>query len=223
MGLARCLVWHEKPRQIRVDAGRRLPGLMASRRNSARRSRSLNSRKESTMAHPIRFGIQTGQQGIEWKEMLDLWQKADAWGYDSLWNFDHFYPIFVDPEGPCFEGWTTLSALGAGDQAGPHRPPGERQHLPPPVHLGEDGGDARSHQRRPPQSRHRRRLVRARAPAASASTSRPSPAASRRSTRPARSCAACSRRRRRRCTASTTRSPMRCVLRSRCSSRIRRS
>jgi F420-dependent oxidoreductase-like protein len=62
-------------------------------------------------AHPIRFGIQTGQQGLEWKDMLSLWQKADAWGYDSLWNFDHFYPIFVDPEGPCFEGWTTLSAL----------------------------------------------------------------------------------------------------------------
>jgi F420-dependent oxidoreductase-like protein len=46
--------------------------------------------------------------------MLDLWQKADAWGYDSLWNFDHFYPIFVDPEGPCFESWTTLSALAQG-------------------------------------------------------------------------------------------------------------
>ena len=61
--------------------------------------------------HPIRFGIQTGQQSVEWAQMLDLWQKADAWGYDSLWNFDHFYPIFVDPEGPCFEGWTTLSAL----------------------------------------------------------------------------------------------------------------
>jgi F420-dependent oxidoreductase-like protein len=43
--------------------------------------------------------------------MLDLWSKVDAWGYDSLWNFDHFYPIFVAPEGPCFEGWTTLAAL----------------------------------------------------------------------------------------------------------------
>jgi len=62
-------------------------------------------------AHPIRFGIQTGQQGLAWADMLGLWQKADAWGYDSLWNFDHFYPIFTDPEGPCFEGWTTLSAL----------------------------------------------------------------------------------------------------------------
>ncbi len=63
------------------------------------------------MRHPIRFGIQTGQQGVEWSEMLDLWQQADRWGYDSLWNFDHFFPIFVDPDGPCLEGWTTLSAL----------------------------------------------------------------------------------------------------------------
>ena len=43
---------------------------------------------------------------------VDFWQKVDAWGYDSLWNFDHFYPIFVpDPNGPCMESWTTLSAL----------------------------------------------------------------------------------------------------------------
>jgi len=61
--------------------------------------------------HPIRFGIQTAQQGVAWAELLDLWRKADAWGYDSLWAFDHFYPIYADPEGPCLEGWTTLSAL----------------------------------------------------------------------------------------------------------------
>ena len=64
------------------------------------------------MSHPIRFGIQTSQQNVEWSSMLDLWRKAESWGYDSLWNFDHFYPIFVDPNGPCLEGWTTLAALG---------------------------------------------------------------------------------------------------------------
>jgi F420-dependent oxidoreductase-like protein len=68
------------------------------------------------MAHPIRFGFQTGQQLIAWNDMLSLWQRADRWGYDSLWNFDHFYPIFVDPEGPCFEAWTTLSALAQATQ-----------------------------------------------------------------------------------------------------------
>ena len=62
--------------------------------------------------HPIRFGVQTGQQGVEWERMRDFWSKADSWGYDSLWAFDHFYPIFVpDPTGPCMESWTLLGAL----------------------------------------------------------------------------------------------------------------
>lgn len=61
--------------------------------------------------HPIRFGIQTGQQNVEWSELRGLWRSAEAWGYDSLWNFDHFYPIVTNPEGPCLEGWTTLAAL----------------------------------------------------------------------------------------------------------------
>jgi F420-dependent oxidoreductase-like protein len=62
--------------------------------------------------HPIRFGIQTGQQLVGWNELKELWHSADDWGYDSLWTFDHFYPIFVpDTTGPCMEGWTTLTAL----------------------------------------------------------------------------------------------------------------
>jgi len=62
--------------------------------------------------HPIRFGVQTAQQNTEWEQLRDFWAKADGWGYDSLWVFDHFYPIFSpDPAGPCFEGWTLLSAL----------------------------------------------------------------------------------------------------------------
>ncbi len=63
------------------------------------------------MTHPIRFGIQTGQQGATWKQIEEAWIKADALGYDSLWAYDHFYPIFTDPEGPCFEGWSLLGAL----------------------------------------------------------------------------------------------------------------
>jgi F420-dependent oxidoreductase-like protein len=64
------------------------------------------------MKHPVRFGIQTGQQNLTFDQIRDLWSKADGWGYDSLWAFDHFYPIFVpDPTGPCMEGWTLLSAL----------------------------------------------------------------------------------------------------------------
>jgi F420-dependent oxidoreductase-like protein len=62
--------------------------------------------------HPIRFGIQSPQQQVDWSQMRELWQKADQWGYDTLWAFDHFYPILgVDSAEPCFEGWTAISAL----------------------------------------------------------------------------------------------------------------
>jgi F420-dependent oxidoreductase-like protein len=64
------------------------------------------------MRHPVRFGIQTPQQQAQWTDLRGLWQKADLWGYDSLWVFDHFYPIMgADPAGPCMEGWTALAAL----------------------------------------------------------------------------------------------------------------
>jgi F420-dependent oxidoreductase-like protein len=61
--------------------------------------------------HPVRFGIQTGQQNVTWPELEEIWRKAEAWGYDSMWAYDHFYAIFTDPSGPCFEAWTTLAAL----------------------------------------------------------------------------------------------------------------
>ena len=31
--------------------------------------------------HPVRFGLQTGQQNVEWKDLVDLWKAADDWGY----------------------------------------------------------------------------------------------------------------------------------------------
>ena len=44
--------------------------------------------------------------------MLAVWRAADDIDvYESGWTFDHFYPIFSDPTGPCLEGWTTLTRL----------------------------------------------------------------------------------------------------------------
>src|SRR5437660_2146822 len=44
--------------------------------------------------------------------MLAVWQAADDIElFESGWTFDHFYPIFSDPDGPCMEGWVTLTAL----------------------------------------------------------------------------------------------------------------
>jgi F420-dependent oxidoreductase-like protein len=45
--------------------------------------------------------------------MRDTWRLIDELGYDTIWTFDHFFPILSDPTGPCFEGWIALAALAA--------------------------------------------------------------------------------------------------------------
>ncbi|MFN8610584.1 MAG: LLM class F420-dependent oxidoreductase [Vulcanimicrobiota bacterium] len=62
----------------------------------------------------LRFGIHTGQQNTTFSDLLALWQRAEAIGLDWASVFDHFIPIFTDPHGPCFEGFSVLSALAAG-------------------------------------------------------------------------------------------------------------
>ena len=60
----------------------------------------------------MRFAFKTSPQDTTWADMLAVWRAADDIEvFESGWTFDHFYPIFTDPTGPCLEGWTTLTAL----------------------------------------------------------------------------------------------------------------
>ena len=60
----------------------------------------------------MRFGIKTAPQHTSWGEMLDVWRTADEVElFETAWNFDHFYPLQGDKNGPCLEAWVTLSAL----------------------------------------------------------------------------------------------------------------
>ncbi|MFM9032689.1 MAG: LLM class F420-dependent oxidoreductase [Mycobacterium sp.] len=60
----------------------------------------------------MRFAFKTAPQNTTWADMLAVWRAADDIElFESGWTFDHFYPIFSDPAGPCLEGWTTLTAL----------------------------------------------------------------------------------------------------------------
>lgn len=62
----------------------------------------------------MRVSFKTRPQHTEWGSMRDFWVEADQIElYSTGWTFDHFYPIFSDPNGPCFEGWTMLSYLAA--------------------------------------------------------------------------------------------------------------
>ena len=67
----------------------------------------------------------------------------------------------VDPppeEAPIFEPFVELAALAVDDQTRPPRPPRPRRGLPQRRADGEGDLDARRHQRRPGDPRHRRRL-----------------------------------------------------------------
>jgi F420-dependent oxidoreductase-like protein len=60
----------------------------------------------------MRFAFKTAPQHTTWQNMLAVWKEGDGIElFESAWNFDHFYPIFGDSDGPCLEGWTTLTAL----------------------------------------------------------------------------------------------------------------
>jgi alkanesulfonate monooxygenase SsuD/methylene tetrahydromethanopterin reductase-like flavin-dependent oxidoreductase (luciferase family) len=41
--------------------------------------------------------------------MRHIGERADALGYDSLWTWDHLYPIIGDPAGPFLEGYVVLA------------------------------------------------------------------------------------------------------------------
>jgi F420-dependent oxidoreductase-like protein len=59
-----------------------------------------------------RYAIKTATHHTSWEHMLEVWKAADRLPvFESAWNFDHFYPIRGDSDGPCLEAWVTLSAL----------------------------------------------------------------------------------------------------------------
>ncbi|GHO79872.1 monooxygenase [Ktedonobacter sp. SOSP1-85] len=61
-----------------------------------------------------RFGIMTAPSQVSYRDVLRVWREADTIPeIEHAWLFDHLMPIFGDPNGPTFEGWTLLSALAA--------------------------------------------------------------------------------------------------------------
>ncbi|MDB5077873.1 MAG: Luciferase-like monooxygenase, partial [Chloroflexi bacterium] len=62
-------------------------------------------------ARTPRFGVQLQAQRTTWPDYLATVKAVEGFGYDSLWNFDHMLPFSGDPSQPCFETWTTLTAM----------------------------------------------------------------------------------------------------------------
>jgi probable F420-dependent oxidoreductase len=59
----------------------------------------------------FRVGVQLHPQATTVEEIRDAWKAADALGVDSIWTWDHFFPLYGDPDAAHFEAWTLLSAM----------------------------------------------------------------------------------------------------------------
>jgi alkanesulfonate monooxygenase SsuD/methylene tetrahydromethanopterin reductase-like flavin-dependent oxidoreductase (luciferase family) len=58
----------------------------------------------------LKFGALCWNQYSDWPSLLRAGVRADELGYDTLWTWDHVYPIVGDSHGPNYEGWLTLAA-----------------------------------------------------------------------------------------------------------------
>jgi len=61
--------------------------------------------------HPIRVGIQIQQQHATYPQIRDAWKRVDASGADTLWNWDHFFPLSGDLNGTHQDNFTALGAM----------------------------------------------------------------------------------------------------------------
>jgi alkanesulfonate monooxygenase SsuD/methylene tetrahydromethanopterin reductase-like flavin-dependent oxidoreductase (luciferase family) len=59
---------------------------------------------------PIKLGANCWAQYTDWQSVRAAGIRADRLGYDSLWTWDHLYPIVGSHVGPIFEGWLVLAA-----------------------------------------------------------------------------------------------------------------
>ncbi|MDQ4134106.1 MAG: TIGR03560 family F420-dependent LLM class oxidoreductase [Actinomycetota bacterium] len=61
----------------------------------------------------MRIGVDVSQHHLHWPDLKARVQFAEAAGFDGVWLFDHFTPLYGSSSGPCFEAWTALAALAA--------------------------------------------------------------------------------------------------------------
>lgn len=62
------------------------------------------------MSHPIRIAVQLQPQHAEYAALRDAVIMAEEMGVDIAYNWDHFYPLFGEPDGMHFECWTMLGS-----------------------------------------------------------------------------------------------------------------
>ena len=68
-------------------------------------------------ARPFRVGVTIHPQQCTIQELRDAWRRVDALGVDSIWFWDHFFPLYGNPNGNHFECWSLLAAAAIDTRA----------------------------------------------------------------------------------------------------------
>jgi probable F420-dependent oxidoreductase len=63
------------------------------------------------MKHKIRVGIQLQPQQTTYPAYAEAVKRVEGMGADTIFNWDHFFPLYGDPNGNHYEGWTLLTAM----------------------------------------------------------------------------------------------------------------
>ena len=61
--------------------------------------------------YPLRVGVQLHPQHTTYQSFADAVRRTEDMGVDSIFHWDHFFPLYGNPQGNHFEGWTLLTAM----------------------------------------------------------------------------------------------------------------
>ena len=78
--------------------------------SSARNQNTADGRYARPMPK-IKVGVQLHPQATTTNALRDAWRAADAMKVDSIWLWDHFFPLMGDPDAAHFECYALLAAM----------------------------------------------------------------------------------------------------------------
>ncbi len=62
------------------------------------------------MTRPVRIAVQLHPQHADYADLRRAVVRAEEMGVDIAYNWDHFFPLYGDPNGKHFECWTMLAS-----------------------------------------------------------------------------------------------------------------
>lgn len=59
----------------------------------------------------VKVGVQLHPQHVSYDDYAEAVAEVEALGVDSIWNWDHFFPLYGEGNDNHFEAWTLLTAI----------------------------------------------------------------------------------------------------------------